>query len=147
MATTLPNTGAVIPATGEKPDQAVNNAAFTAIDTAIGQRDPQSIVLTPATGITLVSYKAYKTNNIVSFSLYAQLTSGEPFVVGSSTPICTVPPTPADSLTPLNSMGYTVGGMPTDVKHSRLEKWNRTVSCANQTATTKTIYISGFYFV
>ena len=36
MATTLPNTGAVIPATGEKPDQAVNNAAFAAMDVAIG---------------------------------------------------------------------------------------------------------------
>ena len=36
MATTLPNTGAVIPAMTEPADQAVNNAAFTAIDTAIG---------------------------------------------------------------------------------------------------------------
>lgn len=37
MATTLPNTGAIIPATGEKPDQAINNAAFTAIDTAFAK--------------------------------------------------------------------------------------------------------------
>lgn len=36
MATTLPNTGAIIPAMTEAPDQAVNNAAFTAIDAAIG---------------------------------------------------------------------------------------------------------------
>ena len=36
MATTLPNTGAIIPAMTEPADQAVNNAAFTAIDTAIG---------------------------------------------------------------------------------------------------------------
>ena len=36
MATTLPNTGAVIPAMAEAPDQAVNNAAFTAIDTKSG---------------------------------------------------------------------------------------------------------------
>ena len=35
MATTLPNTGAIIPAMTEAPDQAVNNAAFTAIDAAI----------------------------------------------------------------------------------------------------------------
>ena len=41
MATTLPNTGAVIPATGEKPDQAVNNAAFTKIDTKIGDQSSQ----------------------------------------------------------------------------------------------------------
>ena len=39
MATTLPNTGAVIPAMTEPADQAVNNAAFTAIDTAIGAID------------------------------------------------------------------------------------------------------------
>ena len=32
MATTLPNTGAIIPAMTEPADQAVNNAAFTAID-------------------------------------------------------------------------------------------------------------------
>ena len=36
MATTLPNTGAVIPAMTEPADQAVNSAAFTAIDTKIG---------------------------------------------------------------------------------------------------------------
>lgn len=36
MATTLPNTGAIIPAMTEAPDQAVNNAAFTAIDAKIG---------------------------------------------------------------------------------------------------------------
>jgi hypothetical protein len=36
MATTLPNTGAIIPAMTEPADQAVNNAAFTAIDAAIG---------------------------------------------------------------------------------------------------------------
>ena len=38
MATTLPNTGAVIPAMTEPADQAVNNAAFAAIDTAVGAR-------------------------------------------------------------------------------------------------------------
>ena len=37
MATTLPNTGAVIPAMTEQADQAVNNAAFAAIDTKIGK--------------------------------------------------------------------------------------------------------------
>ena len=36
MATTLPNTGAVIPAMAEPADQAVNNAAFTAIDETMG---------------------------------------------------------------------------------------------------------------
>ena len=36
MATTLPNTGAIIPAMTEPADQAVNNAAFTAIDTKMG---------------------------------------------------------------------------------------------------------------
>ena len=36
MATTLPNTGAVIPAMTDPADQEVNNAAFTAIDTKIG---------------------------------------------------------------------------------------------------------------
>ena len=39
MATTLPNTGAIIPAMTEPADQEVNNAAFTAIDTAVGAID------------------------------------------------------------------------------------------------------------
>ena len=37
MATTLPNTGAIIPAMTEPADQAINNEAFTAIDTKIGK--------------------------------------------------------------------------------------------------------------
>lgn len=129
----------------EKPEMVDFNEAFGAIDAA---QNPQPIVLTPATGITLVIYKAYKTNNLISFSLRAELTSGDPFAVGNVA-ICTVPSTPApsDSLTPLNGMGYTAGGVTTEVKYSRLEKYNRTISCANQAATTKSIYISGFYFV
>lgn len=42
MATTLPSTGAIIPEMTEAPDQAVNNAAFTAIDAAIASHLAES---------------------------------------------------------------------------------------------------------
>ena len=59
MATTLPNTGAIIPAMTEAPDQAVNNAAFTAIDAAIGGIIERGVWTPYLAGLTTAGTNTY----------------------------------------------------------------------------------------
>ena len=127
MATTLPNTGAVIPAMTEPADQAVNNAAFTAIDAAVGAHlaEMTTQLNLKANKAKGTEYTATLQNNWVGDIKYSKNDLNQVRIAGGildgtrtyNTVICSLPadyrPTPTSARIPIPCLigGYGVLGL------------------------------------